>query len=294
MFTKIELRRNRDFSNKINSTFEFARQNLKPLFKAVLYISGPLLLLQGLCSGFYQNESLGRIRAGEFGGFNISFLLWLSYLMMILSYTSIMVVVYEYLRIYESRKNAVTIEVNEVWQGVKKNYFPVFGATLILALLTALGIVLLIIPGIYLLIVFTIVPPIMVIEGAPFSDAFSRSFKLISDKWWSTLGLIIIMFLIVFFMTLILYIPLMAYVAVLSLHIREVSENPELRDASLIILSSIYSFGAGIFQSLVYVAIGFQVYNLVERREAKGLMIRLEEFGKSAEQTHSANADETY
>jgi Membrane domain of glycerophosphoryl diester phosphodiesterase len=295
MFAKIELRRTRDFSDKINTTFEFARQNVKPLAKALIYICGPMLLIQGIFNGLYQNESLMRIREGDTVNSTTNGFLLLAYLFSILSNIAALIVVYEYLRIYEQRKNAAPIEVSEIWMGVKKNYLPLLGAMLILIILAGLGLILLVIPCIYLMIVFSLVPPLMVIEGEDFRDALSRAFKIISEKWWSTFGLIIVMVLIVLFMTLILYVPLIIYTATLAIHKIDVgSELPVWQEAGMIIFTLLYSFGSGIFQSLVFLALAFQTYNLIERKEAKGLMMRLENFGKSHEQQNQVDIDETY
>ena len=42
---KIEYHKTRDFGKKINATIEFIKQNFKPLFKAMLFIAGPPIIL---------------------------------------------------------------------------------------------------------------------------------------------------------------------------------------------------------------------------------------------------------
>jgi hypothetical protein len=148
-----------------------------------------------------------------------------------------------------------------------------------------IGGILLVLPGIYLLIVFSLIPPIMVIEKMGFSDALSRAFKLITEKWWSTCGLIFIMSIIVWFMSLIFSIPQGIFSFLTTLHGTDSSiQTPVWQEAGMIISSIIYSAGAGLLQSLVYLSLAFQLYNLIERKEAKGLMSKLENFGKPAEQ----------
>ncbi len=299
MVPKIELRRTRDFSEKINITFEFGRQNLKPLGKALLYISGPFIVLQGLFNGLYQKEILG---SGGLRGFEIfssgsDAMLWLgiTYIFILLGYVSSLIVVYEYLRLYELRTDNRTIEVSELWNEVKSNYLPMIGSLLIMSVLTFLGFILLILPGIYLAIVFSLIPPLMIIEKMSFSDALSRAFKIISEKWWSTFGLIFIMGIIVGFMALIFSVPQGIFTFLMALHGTDTSiEMPLWQDAGMIISSILYSTGAGLLQSLIFMSLAFQMYNLIERKEAKGLMSKLENFGKSTEMQKGTDLNETY
>ncbi len=298
MTSKIELRRTRDFSEKINISFEFTRQNLLPLSKALIYISGPFILLQGFFSGLYQNETLGRVTLGSMemydGSFNSFLWLGIAYVFIFLGYVSSLIVVYEYLRIYESRTNNDPIEVSEVWKGIKENYFSMVGALLIMFIMSLLGLILLVIPAIYLAVVFSLIPPIMIIEKLNFSDALSRSFRLITDKWWSTFGLIFVMSIIIAFMAMIFSIPQLIFTSLMAVHgVETINEIPLWQQAGMIISSVIYSFGAGILQSLVFLAVAFQLYNLIERKEAKGLMSKLEAFGKVETKT-SESTNETF
>ncbi|MBI3219613.1 MAG: hypothetical protein HYZ44_08890 [Bacteroidetes bacterium] len=299
MFQKIDLRRTRDFSEKINITFEFGRQNLKPLGKALLYITGPFIVLQGLFNGLYQKEILGKggLRGLELfsGGSDAVMWLGITYIFILFGYVSSLIVVYEYLRLYEARVDDRTIEVTELWNEVKGNYLPMIGSLFIMLILIFLGFILLILPGIYLAVVFSLIPPLMIIEKMGFSDALSRAFKIISEKWWSTFGLIFIMGIIVGFMALIFSVPQAIFTFLMAMHGTDTSiEIPLWQDAGMIISSVLYSTGAGLLQSLIFMSLAFQMYNLIERKEAKGLMSKLESFGKSAEPQKSTDANETY
>ena len=50
---KIVFHKIRDFSQKLNATIEFIRQNIKPMGKAVLFILGPMAILNGLLFSQY-------------------------------------------------------------------------------------------------------------------------------------------------------------------------------------------------------------------------------------------------
>jgi hypothetical protein len=298
MFQKIELRRTRDFSEKINATFEFIRQNIKPLAKSLIYISGPFILLQGFFNGFYQKQALGGGGLNALDIFNTSsdLVMWLglTYVFLLLGYISSIIVVYEFMRLYETKQNPETIDVPEVWEGVKENYLPMIGASIVMFFLVIIGMILLVIPGFYVAVAFSLVAPIMIIEKKGMGEALSRCFKLITEKWWSTFGLIFVTTLIVTVMALIFVIPQSIFSALFVLHAKDVAEEAPLwQQTGMVISSMFYSIGANLLQAIVFVAIAFQFYNLIERKEAKGLMGKLESFGKTTEDTTSKN-EETY
>src|SRR4051812_46927515 len=55
-FKVIELQQARDFSRKMNATFEFVKQNFKSLFKSILFIAGPPALIGGMLFGSFFGE----------------------------------------------------------------------------------------------------------------------------------------------------------------------------------------------------------------------------------------------
>ena len=60
-----------------------------------------------------------------------------------------------------------------------------------------IGLVLLIIPGLYLLTIWSMLIPVIVIEERSAQDAFGRSREIVRGNGWSVFGLIVVTFLIV-------------------------------------------------------------------------------------------------
>ena len=52
----IEFHHTRDFSKKMNVTFEFIRQNFKALGKSILFIAGPPVLVASMMIGSFIGE----------------------------------------------------------------------------------------------------------------------------------------------------------------------------------------------------------------------------------------------
>ena len=54
----LEFHKARDFSKKINDTFEFLKQNFVPLTKSILFIAGPPVLMGSLMMGSFIGDFL--------------------------------------------------------------------------------------------------------------------------------------------------------------------------------------------------------------------------------------------
>ncbi|PSB17477.1 hypothetical protein C7B61_06615 [filamentous cyanobacterium CCP1] len=77
------------------------------------------------------------------------------------------------------------------------NYFlPLLLATIVSGILTLLGFLLLIIPGIYLMIAYSFVVPLILERKMDFWEAMETSRKVITKQWFAFLGLGLLMFLI--------------------------------------------------------------------------------------------------
>jgi hypothetical protein len=59
---KVELRKVRDFSENLNDTFLFIRQNFKPLVTSFVAIAGIFMLAHSILNGIYQGHVGGAFR----------------------------------------------------------------------------------------------------------------------------------------------------------------------------------------------------------------------------------------
>ncbi|MDX2246500.1 MAG: hypothetical protein SF052_06985 [Bacteroidia bacterium] len=66
------------------------------------------------------------------------------------------------------------------------------------SILTGLGMLLLLLPGIYLAVAYTMVIPLITFAGIEFWPALETSRKVITKNWWSFFGFLFVMGLIVF------------------------------------------------------------------------------------------------
>lgn len=75
---------------------------------------------------------------------------------------------------------------------------PLIGAGMLAGLGIVAGFALLVVPGLYLLTVWAVVAPAIVVERRPVFDAFGRSRQLVRDNGWPVLGAVLTAYLITF------------------------------------------------------------------------------------------------
>ena len=270
--SKIEFRKVRDFGALLNVTFDYIKKNFKVLLKSNLLISAPFILLAGVFMGLYQSSMFNFADYPDLQQIGIPFLL--SMFFMLLSYLIITVVTYSHFMVYKQSETGV-FDIDEIWQMVKKNFFMILFTGIGYTFVVVFGFILLIIPGVYLSIALSLIFIVRLEEGLGFFDAVSRCTKLISKNWWFTFGLIIVVGIIQGFLTYALYIP--NYIMMFATAFTGINSETSSLNRILYILTSIISSLGVLLYVISTVAIAFQYYNLVERKEAPGLLQQIDE-----------------
>jgi hypothetical protein len=315
-FRAIEFQRARDFGKKLNATFEFIRQNFKPLGKSILFIAGPPVLVGSIIAGSFMGEflSLGLTAQSNPEALSSYFLtvsfwtqMMLMFVFLTISFVVAIATINCYLILYDQRKTN-QIEVSEVWDKVRNAFWPYLGSSILFFVLFIIAYVILLIPIFILanisgvLVVFGVLFVIggivfllfsssltffiQLYENKNFLDAVGRSFKLVNNgKWWSTFGLIMVLYLIMMTVSYVFIIPYYAVLFTNTLH--SVSTATEVEPSSswkiwTIVFFTLYYMAQMIMYALPNVGIAFQYFNLVELKEAKGLMNQIENLGQSS------------
>lgn len=310
---RIELREQRDFSKKMNATFEFVKQHFKPLGKAILFIAGPAILLVSIATGsmmsdmFANLSSIGNTPGGENNFFTPTFIIqWMFTIVFgVVCTVMLLSTTINYMKIYEEKRDG-SIEVHEVWERVRKTFLmylgtffgygvlaiavtllltlPVIGITQVSPFLTFLGILALLVLVVYLSVKSSLIFFVRGFEGLGFFPAMLRSFRLVKGKWWSTFGILFALSTLAGIISYIFIIPWYVVTFINAFHSLEtgVYQSPSTGNQIISILFfSIYYLSYILLYSLPLVGLGFQYFNLVELKEAKGLMETIESFGQA-------------
>lgn len=323
-FQPIEYHLTRDFSRKMNATFEFIKQNWKSLGKATLMIAGPPVFIASLIMGTFFGDvfSVGMTDDPEKSlELFTSATFWLQFLlvMVLLVLSSVMSIatINNYILLYEELKTN-NIPTALVWDRVRKTVWTYLGTVIyfffsfaafcflimipiglfstLSPVIAVLGVWIFMILVFYLMISVSLTFIIRAYEGIGFFDALGRSFNLVKGKWWSTFGLIFILY---FIMMTISYIPIFPlYIIMAASAVHNISTDPSANpfegeglSTLTMILMAIYYMVQLLLSALPNIGIAFQYFNLVEMKEAKGLMSSIESFGESSPPTPT---DETY
>ena len=92
-----------------------------------------------------------------------------------------------------TRDSSVSDLVDQTWPVV----VPLIGAGILAGIGIAIGFVLLIIPGLILLTIWSVIAPVIVVEHSGAIDAFGRSRALVKGHGWQVFGVIFVVYLIV-------------------------------------------------------------------------------------------------
>ena len=215
----------------------------------------------------------------------------ISYFLLGLASLWMTIAVYAFMAEYADGNQNISIEA--VWKRGKNKIMPAIGFMLLIVLAmivfvalvfvipgnnSALGIAfkLLLVCGliIYVMIVISLVLPNMVIDDSGVFESIGRSFELINGKWWSTFGLLMVMSMVSGVATFIFTIPL--YIALIVTMLVQTT----LGETLTVIGACIMFLGSFLMSSLPTLALGFQYFNLVERREGTGLLKKIDQLGK--------------
>ncbi len=311
----ITLQRARDFGRRINATFEFIKQNFKGLTKSILVIAGPSVLLSSALLATMASDLFG-VFSSAVGNPDITLTYFMSVsfwaqivLIMVLFFISSVITIATfngYIILYDEKKTN-KIEVHDVWDKVRSSFWMYAGSmilfffvfmvlyvgvimiSMIFAMISELFVFISIL-GIYIGILYFMVGASMTFfirdyEKKGFFEALSRSFKLVRGKWWSTFGFGFIIYFIMSSVAGLVVIPFYIILFVQIFHSVESGGEPQFTSGiqwSFIIFFTLYYLVSIILNMLPNIAIAFQYFNLVELKEARGLINEFENIGQQA------------
>lgn len=282
----IHFRKQRDLGDLITDTFKFLRENYKLLFKLIFRIAGPALLLLAILLGYYSfmmGESMLNPLSIDFDNYNRWFFLTLMLLIisMVVFFALLYSVVLLYIRSYVDHKGKV--DELEVTQGVKDNFMSMSGLFFVTGTLLVFGLVL-VFPGIYLWVPFTIAPAVMILDKRSIGGTLQEIFRLISNNWWMTFFSLILIFLLTQIISMVFQMPLFIYYFIKALSMSQegsMADPSSLFDWVYVLFNVLSSLIQYLLSVIIIVASSFIYYNLHEKRYATGSMEKIENLGSS-------------
>jgi hypothetical protein len=92
--------------------------------------------------------------------------------------------------------------VSQLLRSVEPVFWPLAAVSILFGIGVAIGFVLVIIPGLILLVLWSVVAPVTVLERPGVFAAFGRSREIVRGNGWNVFGVIVIVFVIVFLISI--------------------------------------------------------------------------------------------
>jgi hypothetical protein len=222
-----------------------------------------------------------------------------------------------YLILYGEKRTS-KIEVHEVWERVRDTFWMYLGSAILFGLMGVVAYMILLVPVILLAaagtpwMLFFLIPLVVCAllylfvgsmltffirgyEHLGFFQAVGRSLKLVSGKWWSTFGLFMILYMVMYFTSAIFMIPYYAVTVITTLHQVETSSFGKVSSSMqlvTVISFTLYYMAQLLLSSLPNIGLAFQYFNLVELKESKGLMGQIETIGQTPSSPPATTSEE--
>jgi len=275
---KIYLQKLRDFGENLGDTFQFIRQELKPLLLSFLLIGGIFILSAAIVSGIYQMEMSSVFdeigRQGELGGsfFSVFFSRYLIIIaFFLIAVAAMQTIIASYMKLYDLYNVSPTIE--QVWNEFRKHYLKILLLAVVKLIIYIPALMLCLAPGVYLMIVFAPMTWIIVNENAGIGEAFSRCFALAKENFWLSFGIYIVAYIVYLFAATII-----GFVVGIIVGIASYMSTKEL-NSTMAIISSVANVFSYFFYIVFAVSVGLNYYSLTERHDGTGMLRRLDSLG---------------
>ncbi len=210
---EIQFRKKRELGNILSDSFEFLKQEYKPISKLILIYVLPFLILYGVVQVYVQMKLIGTfdLNDPETMMANIGPVyknIFLFSLFGIFVQSLLIGTYYSYIEIY-IKKGKGNFDLSEIKPQLFSNSLIALGAGFVVFVITMIGIVMCIVPGVYFANTFSIVVMIALFEKKGLNNAMSRSWNLVNSQWWNTLLINIVGIVIIWAVGFVLTLPAM-------------------------------------------------------------------------------------
>lgn len=277
---KIDFNQVRGFSDSITLTFNFIKQEFKPLLRSFAVIALPVIFIGLFLMSYTTRESLMAIvQPEQYADILANSLLTNLCTLVIYFWMSLMGI--SYIRVYQDKANDSSgerITPEEVWQVMWRNLGKSVLWVIVYLLMVVLGTVLFIVPGIYLGVVFGFVFYYMILENRSISSGMSGSRGLLKGKWWNFFGYVIVLQLIVGGLSYIFSISEL----VLTIKTAITQQLPGIYETTFSLLLT--NLGKSLLQLISVVGIAVRFFSYLEEKEHTGLLNKIGQIGNNDKQ----------
>lgn len=292
---KLEFQKIRDFGENITDTFKFIRQESRPLLRSFFAICTIFILLNAIFAAMFQYSLLKVTPVAAPGSYAPNYaaqlgkifspVYFLTILTSLLAVSAMQVALTGYVKLYVQKGNE-SPDIEEVWRLFRKYFIKVFLFHIPTLIITLVGMVFCLAPGVYFFVVFAPLGAILVIEEMSFGEAFSRCFYLVKNEFWLSFGIYIISFILYYIATMLIGgIFSGAGIVVKLLTTRDFTDVQQMA-------SSFMNFFGLAFYIIPLLSVTLNYFSLVEKKDGTGIINRLDSIGEK--QSDDNDSEEEY
>ncbi len=292
-YSFIEFKKERDLGTILSDTFKFLRENWKAYFLTILKVCGPVLLVFITALGFYMYSFSGLFSGiGEPGweqegpDVNSTSLMFISIIVLMLAGIALYVLMNTaslyFIRSYITNKGE--IDFLEIKKNVYENFWSFIGLGILVVLIFFVSIMLCFFPVIYTWVVLSLAFPIMVFERRGVTDSIGHCFTLIKDHWFNTFGVLFVVGLLVYILSMIFAVPGLIYQFV-KMGTSIGQEDPTavigiFSDPIYFVLNVLSYTGQFVLSSVTLIASVLIYFDLNEQKNLTGTLERIDNLGQ--------------
>ncbi len=276
---KINLNIVRGFSDSITTTFNLLKQEFVPFIKSFAILALPVVFIDLFFKSFFSWEIYSLSFDGQASSTYFR-TVGLSYLSTILVFFWIQLEVIAYIRVYWDKyqhRDEAPVTAGEVWQVMQRNIGKVLGASILYGLIVLVGLVFMIIPGIYFALALLFIPYLLILKDQSFEDSFSGSMGMVKGQWWNLFGYVFVLQLIISMLAYAFNIPYM----ILLFKAAFTGEIPGTYEITFGMLLA--SLGQHIMQTLLVIGVSIRFFSISESREHTTLLSKIDQLGDHQE-----------
>ena len=166
------------------------------------------------------------------------------------------------------------ITMNMLLENFVRNFFGLIGLSIVVSFATFFGMLLFIIPGIYVFFKLSLAPAIFIIDEEDFGDALSKSWEVTKDYWWFTFGVNFVMSFIVNILSNIVIVPF--YVIMIIVVFASGEPDMELFGTMFSVFYALVMVVAGLLYSIPLVSQAMVYFTVNESKSGDSLKQRID------------------
>ena len=269
------LQKYRDLGGIITDSFQYIRIHWKSLGKALLLLVLPFYLISGILVSDAYSSFFSAVM--ENPDANVESLFTSNFLfgLLLLAFSSGALLTASLTHVQLAKQHD-EVELSHITDRFGGHFFKLFLLYILIALSIFFSAFFFIIPAIYIGVKLFPSPAISILEDLNPIDAIIRSWNLTKGHWWFTFAVYLVMNIITSFMSYILIIPMGIIISFMGV----AGADAETSLMSMMgIFYGLMIVVASLFSVLMLIAMCLHYFNLVERKEGKGLRQQIEELG---------------